>query len=358
MGGDHLAVLVTGGAGYIGSHLCIELLESGYDIIVLDNFSTSSPEALKRVQKIIGRTLRVYNVDLNNKMNLMRIFSKESIDSVIHLAGFKSVGESTSSPLKYYANNITGTINLCEVMEIFNVKKLVFSSSATVYAPTNNHMPISENHPLGAINPYGHTKQIIEDMLRGLYHSSPMWSVSILRYFNPVGAHDSGLIGEDPKGVPTNLLPYIAEVAVGNISTLFVYGNDYPTKDGTGIRDYIHVGDLAKGHKEVLKRTMDTTGFETFNLGTGKGYSVMEMIQAFERVSGKRINYQIKPRRKGDIAFCVADVSKAKNQLGWAAEKDINTMCEDTWRWQKANPSGYKHRNNLSFEKEVIINDR
>jgi UDP-glucose 4-epimerase len=355
MGGDHLAVLVTGGAGYIGSHLCVELLRAGYETIVVDNFSTSSPEALNRVQKITSGPLRVYHMDLANRVSLMQLFSNESIDAVIHLAGFKSVGESTSSPLKYYANNIAGTITLCEVMESFQVRKLVFSSSATVYAPSPTHTPISENHPLGAINPYGHTKLIIEGMLSELFQSSPGWSISILRYFNPVGAHESGLIGEDPKGVPTNLLPYLAGVAVGNIPTLFVYGNDYPTKDGTGIRDYIHVVDLARGHMEVLKRTMETTGLETYNLGTGKGYSVMEMIQAFERVSGKKIAYQFMPRRKGDLAFCVADVTKAKHQLNWKTAKDIDAICEDTWRWQKANPNGYKTKTTPPQKEEKMV---
>ncbi|MFS0673943.1 UDP-glucose 4-epimerase GalE [Ornithinibacillus sp. 179-J 7C1 HS] len=352
-----MSVLVTGGAGYIGTHICVELLQAGYDVVVIDNFSNSKMEALDRVTRITGKKIKVYKVDLIDKESLLQVFTNESIESVIHLAGYKCVSESTSTPLKYYANNITGTINLCEVMQRFHVTKLVFSSSATVYAPTTLHEPISEEHILGAINPYGHTKQMIEEILKGLYYSDPTWSISVLRYFNPVGAHESGLIGEDPKGIPNNLVPFIANVAIGKLPMLFIYGNDYPTKDGTGVRDYIHVVDLAKGHLCALEKVTQSIGFDTYNLGTGKGYTVLEMIKAFEQVSKRKIPYKIVSRRKGDVAICYADVSKAREELSWMARKNVVAMCEDTWRWQRLNPNGYRKGHHQTYEKEVILND-
>ncbi|WP_026909074.1 UDP-glucose 4-epimerase GalE [Paucisalibacillus globulus] len=334
-----MAILVTGGAGYIGSHLCLELLNAGYEVVVVDNNSTSSSDALKRVQEITRKSVTVYTVDLGKKEDLLDVFSNHTISSVIHLAGYKSVSESSSIPLTYYANNIMSTLILCEVMQMFNVKSLVFSSSATVYAPTEKNEPISESHPLGAINPYGHTKQVIEEILRYLFYSDPSWSICMLRYFNPVGAHDSGQIGENPKGIPNNLVPYITNVAAGLLPALSIYGNDYPTRDGTGIRDYIHVVDLAQGHISALKKVETTTGINAYNLGTGKGYSVLEMVRSFQNVSGREIPYIIAPRRKGDIAVSFADVTKAKEELGWEAKRGIDAMCMDAWRWQRANPS-------------------
>ncbi|SES89481.1 UDP-galactose 4-epimerase [Oceanobacillus limi] len=330
-----MAILITGGAGYIGAHICVELLHEGYDIVVVDNFSTSNLEGLNRVKYITGKSFKVYNLDITDSDKIRQLFSKESIDSVIHLAGYKSVSESTATPLKYYANNIAGTITLCEVMQEFGVKRLVFSSSATVYAPSNHDGPISEDHPLGAINPYGQTKEIIEGILRNLYLSDQTWSIRILRYFNPVGAHESGQIGENPKGIPNNLMPYIAKVAGGELPVLSVYGSDYPTKDGTGIRDYIHVVDLARGHLHALKAAEASEEIDMFNLGTGRGYSVLEMVEAFERASGRSVPYILAPRRKGDTAICYADVSKAKKKLGWEAKKGINQMCHDAWQWDR-----------------------
>ncbi|MBC5637999.1 UDP-glucose 4-epimerase GalE [Ornithinibacillus sp. BX22] len=352
-----MAILVTGGAGYIGTHLCVELLYAGYDVVVIDNFSNSNPEALRRVKRMTGKLLKIYKLDLMDKNRLAQVFSMERIDAVIHLAGYKSVSESTSTPLKYYANNIAGTINLCEVMQRNQIKRLVFSSSATVYAPTAQQAPITEEHPVGASNPYGYTKQMIEGILHGIAQSDPSWSIRVLRYFNPVGAHESGRIGEDPLGVPNNLVPYIANVAVGNLPTLFIYGNDYPTKDGTGVRDYIHVVDLAKGHLHALKKVMESIGFDTYNLGTGKGYSVLEMVKAFEEVSNKIIPYKVVSRRIGDVAICYADVSKAREKLGWEAKRDIMAMCRDTWRWKKRNPNGYGIGDSKADEKEVMVHD-
>ncbi|MGY0691508.1 UDP-glucose 4-epimerase GalE [Virgibacillus sp. FSP13] len=329
-----MTILITGGAGYIGAHICLELLRANYEIVVVDNFSNSTPDTLERVKYMTGATFPVYHLDLLDKEGLLELFAKEGITSVIHLAGYKSVGKSTSNPLSYYANNIVGTITLCEVMQQFNVKNLVFSSSATVYAPTKHHGPISEEYPLGAINPYGKTKQIIEWMLHDLYSSDETWSIRILRYFNPVGADESGQIGENPKGVPTNLMPYMSMVALGILPYLSIYGNDYPTRDGTGIRDYIHVTDLARGHLYALENSWQSQGIDSYNLGTGKGYSVLEMVQAFEQSSGKHIPYAYAPRRNGDIAVSYADVSKAKEQLGWQATKGIASMCQDAWNWQ------------------------
>jgi len=346
-----MAVLVTGGAGYIGSHTCVELLNKGYEIIVIDNFCNSNPEALKRVSEITGKSFIYYNVDLLNKSDLEDVFIKHKIESVIHFAGLKAVGESTIYPIEYYHNNVTGTLILCELMNKYEVKKLVFSSSATVYGSTDQ-VPISEEAHIGAVNPYGRTKQMIEEILRDLFHSDHSWSIALLRYFNPIGAHESGLIGEDPKGIPNNLMPYISQVAVGKLQSLSVFGNDYPTIDGTGIRDYIHVVDLAIGHIRALEKVLNKNGVDTFNLGTGRGYSVLEMIRAFEKATDQNISYVIKERRTGDTAICYADITKAKNELGWQASRNIEKMCEDTWRWQKNNPSGYQG------DSEMISNDK
>lgn len=336
-----MAILVTGGAGYIGSHTCVELLQEGYDVIVMDNFSNSKPESLKRVTEITGRNLKVYATDLLDKIGITQIFSENNIEAVIHLAGLKAVGESTEIPLDYYQNNVIGTIKLCEVMREHNVKKLVFSSSATVYGAINK-VPISEEAIHGAVNPYGRTKQMVEEILQDLYHSDQEWSIALLRYFNPIGAHESGQIGEDPNGIPNNLLPYISQVAVGKMEHLNIYGNDYPTADGTGIRDYIHVVDLAVGHIRALEKVKVTHDVEAFNLGTGRGYSVLEVVKAFERASKQSIGYRIVDRRAGDVGVSYADASKAKDRLGWKATRGINEMCEDTWRWQQKNLNGYE----------------
>lgn len=335
-----MSILVTGGAGYIGSHTCVELLNAGYDVVVADNLSNSKYESLSRVMEITGKTLKFYEVDILDKAGLEKIFAENSIKAVIHFAGLKAVGESVRLPLYYYHNNLTGTMVLCEVMNQFHVKKLVFSSSATVYG-VPERMPIREDFPLGATNPYGRSKLMIEDMLRDLYLSDAEWSISLLRYFNPIGAHESGRIGEDPNGIPNNLMPYITQVAVGKLKELSVFGSDYPTADGTGVRDYIHVVDLAKGHLKALKKIVSTTGIDAYNLGTGTGYSVLEMVAAFEKASGKKVPYRISERRPGDVANCYADPAKAKNELGWTAEKGIEEMCSDSWRWQKNNPNGY-----------------
>lgn len=335
-----MSILVTGGAGYIGSHTCVELLNAGYDVVVADNLSNSKYESLSRVMEITGKTLKFYEVDILDKAGLEKIFAENSIEAVIHFAGLKAVGESVRLPLYYYHNNLTGTMILCEVMNQFHVKKLVFSSSATVYG-VPERMPIREDFPLGATNPYGRSKLMIEDMLRDLYLSDAEWSISLLRYFNPIGAHESGRIGEDPNGIPNNLMPYITQVAVGKLKELSVFGSDYPTADGTGVRDYIHVVDLAKGHLKALKKIVSTTGIDAYNLGTGTGYSVLEMVAAFEKASGKKVPYRISERRPGDVANCYADPAKAKNELGWTAEKGIEEMCSDSWRWQKNNPNGY-----------------
>jgi UDP-glucose 4-epimerase len=335
-----MSILVTGGAGYIGSHTCVELLNAGYDVVVADNLSNSKYESLSRVMEITGKTLKFYEVDILDKAGLEKIFAENSIEAVIHFAGLKAVGESVRLPLYYYHNNLTGTMILCEVMNQFHVKKLVFSSSATVYG-VPECMPIREDFPLGATNPYGRSKLMIEDMLRDLYLSDAEWSISLLRYFNPIGAHESGRIGEDPNGIPNNLMPYITQVAVGKLKELSVFGSDYPTADGTGVRDYIHVVDLAKGHLKALKKIVSTTGIDAYNLGTGTGYSVLEMVAAFEKASGKKVPYRISERRPGDVANCYADPAKAKNELGWTAEKGIEEMCSDSWRWQKNNPNGY-----------------
>ena len=336
-----MKILVTGGAGYIGTHTCVELLNAGYEIIVVDNFSNSKPEALKRVREIAGKDFTFYQADILDKEMLDSIFNENQIDAVIHFAGLKAVGESVALPLWYYHNNITGTLVLCEVMKKHGVKKMVFSSSATVYGMAEQ-VPISENFALGATNPYGRTKQIIEEILRDLYVSDHEWSISLLRYFNPIGAHKSGRIGEDPKGIPNNLIPYITQVAVGKLSELSVFGNDYPTQDGTAMRDYIHVTDLAMGHLKALEKISKSQGVEAYNLGTGCGYSVLEMAAAFEKASGRKIPYKIVNRRPGDVAICYANATKAKLELGWVAKRGMKEMCEDSWRWQLNNPNGYE----------------
>lgn len=337
-----MAILVTGGAGYIGSHTCIELINAGYDVVVLDNLCNSSEKSLERVAQITGKKVPFYKVDLLDREGMDEVFKKESIDSVIHFAGLKAVGESVAKPLEYYHNNITGTLLLCDVMRSHNVKNIIFSSSATVYGDPA-FIPITEECPKGVItNPYGQTKSMLEQILSDLHVADPEWNVVLLRYFNPIGAHESGLIGEDPKGIPNNLLPYIAQVAVGKLECLGVFGDDYDTVDGTGVRDYIHVVDLANGHVKALKKIEDKSGVSVYNLGTGNGYSVLQVVKAFEKACGKTIPYAIKPRRPGDIATCYADAAKAKAELGWEAQFGIERMCADSWRWQSQNPNGYE----------------
>ncbi len=334
-----MAVLVTGGAGYIGSHTCVELLNAGEEIIILDNFVNSKPEALNRIKAITGKDFRFYEADLLNKEAIDKVFAENSIDAVIHFAGLKAVGESVMQPIRYYHNNITGTLNLCNVMQAHNVKKMVFSSSATVYG-TPKTVPIDETFPLSTTNPYGSTKLMIEQILRDIYTADNEWSIALLRYFNPIGAHKSGLIGEDPNGIPNNLMPYIAQVAIGKLECLGVFGNDYPTHDGTGVRDYIHVVDLSLGHLKALAKIRKDKGVDAYNLGTGKGYSVLDVVAAFEKASGKKVKYQIKPRRPGDIAECYANPEKAKKILGWEAIYGIEEMCRDSWNFTQKNPQG------------------
>ncbi|GAB6559141.1 MULTISPECIES: UDP-glucose 4-epimerase GalE [Bacillus] len=336
-----MAILITGGAGYIGSHTCIELLNSNYKIIVVDNLSNSSIESLNRVKEITGKQFEFYKESVLNREKMNEIFLRNNIEAVIHFAGFKAVGESTTIPLVYYYNNIISTIILCDVMQKHNVKKFIFSSSATVYGIPKTS-PITEEFPLSVTNPYGQTKLMIEQIMRDVAKADDEWSIALLRYFNPFGAHKSGRIGEDPNGVPNNLMPYVTQVAVGKLKELNIFGNDYPTKDGTGVRDYIHVVDLAKGHVKALEKVLETKGIEAYNLGTGKGYSVLEMVKAFERVSGKKIPYKVIGRRPGDVAICFADVSKAKRELGWEAEYGLEEMCVDSWRWQVNNKNGYQ----------------
>lgn len=334
-------ILLTGGAGYIGSHTALELLEAGYEVVVIDNLNNSSQKSLSRVQEITGKSLTFQKVDILDEKALRGVFETLSFDAVIHFAAFKAVAESVAQPLRYYQNNVTGTLLLCEVMREFGVKNIVFSSSATVYGDAKD-MPLQEDFPmLPAANPYGRTKQMMEDILRDLYESDNEWNIAILRYFNPIGAHESGRIGEDPNGVPANLLPYLAQVAVGKRPYLRVFGDDYPTPDGTGIRDYIHVVDLAAAHVMALQKVASGSGLVTYNLSTGKGRSVFEVIAAFEKASGKKIPYQIMPRRPGDVAVSYADPSRAERDMGWAARRDINDMCADAWRWQSQNPNGF-----------------
>lgn len=335
-----MKVLVTGGAGYIGSHTCVELLNAGHEIVVIDNLSNSSAESLRRVERITGKSVVLETVDIRDREALDRIFSQQAFDAVIHFAGLKAVGESVSQPLRYYQNNVEGTLTLCEVMAQHNVFNLVFSSSATVYGDPHT-VPITESFPLSATNPYGRSKLMIEEILRDLGKSDARWNCILLRYFNPVGAHTSGLIGEDPNGIPNNLLPYVSQVAVGKLECLSVFGNDYATPDGTGVRDFIHVVDLAIGHLKALEKLASNPRVIAYNLGTGQGYSVLDMIAAFEKASGKKINYRIAPRRPGDIATCYADPEFAAQELKWRAARGVEEMTRDAWNWQKQNPQGY-----------------
>lgn len=335
-----MSILVTGGAGYIGSHTCVELLNAGFEVVVVDNLCNSSEKALDRVRAITGKDLTFYKADLLDAAAVEEIFKKEKIDSVIHFAGLKAVGESVSKPLEYYHNNLTGTIILCQVMKKYNVKNIVFSSSATVYGSPKT-VPIQEDFPLSVTNPYGRTKLILEEVLTDLHVADASWNVLLLRYFNPIGAHKSGSIGENPKGIPNNLIPYVTQVAIGKLPCVHVFGNDYDTPDGTGVRDYIHVVDLALGHVKALEKLKENPGVVIYNLGTGIGYSVLDIIHNFEKACGKTLPYQIDARRPGDIATCYADATKAYKELGWKATRDLAEMCEDSWRWQKNNPNGY-----------------
>ena len=338
-----MKVLVTGGAGYIGSHTCVELIAAGYEPVIFDNFYNSKPQVIERLERICGRAIKVINGDITNAGQLASAFSEHDFAAVIHFAGLKAVGESCEKPLLYYQNNVAGTLSLCETMKEHGIDRLIFSSSATVYGDPDL-VPIDESAKTGATNPYGRSKLIIEQIL-GDFCSAPdsSWRVSLLRYFNPIGAHESGLIGEDPMGIPNNLLPYVAQVAVGKLKSLGVFGDDYSTPDGTGVRDYIHVVDLARGHVKALQHLLgQEPGCHTFNLGTGSGYSVLEVVKAFESVCGKKVPYEIKPRRPGDIAECYAKTDKAESQLGWKAGFGLKRMVEDTWRWQSGNPEGYK----------------
>lgn len=336
-----MAILVTGGAGYIGSHTTVELLAAGYEVIILDDFSNSSPKVLDRLKTITGKNIAFYEGSILNKPFLNKIFKENNIEAVIHFAAFKAVGESVKEPLKYYHNNITGTISLLEVMAENKVKNIVFSSSATVYG-MNNISPLTEDMPTSATNPYGYTKVMMEQILNDVAFADKEWSVTNLRYFNPIGAHESGLIGEAPNGVPNNIMPYITQVAVGKLQELSIFGDDYDTPDGTGVRDYIHVVDLAKGHVLALKDNLATTGSHVYNLGAGKGYSVLDLVKTFEKENGVTIPYTIKPRRAGDIATCYANSSKAKEVLGWTVQKTLADMVRDSWRWQSQNPNGYE----------------
>jgi UDP-glucose 4-epimerase len=335
-----MPILVTGGAGYIGSHTCVELLNEGYEIIVLDNLMNSKEESLDRISEITGKSFPFYKVDLLNEAEIEQVFMENDIEAVIHFAGLKAVGESVRFPLRYYHNNITGTINLLNIMKKYDVNRMVFSSSATVYGMPER-VPISEDFPLSALNPYGRTKLMIEEILTDLYKSEQNWSIALLRYFNPIGAHKSGMIGEDPNGIPSNLMPFITQVAVAKLPELSVFGDNYSTADGTGVRDYIHVVDLAKGHLKALEKVSSSQGIEAYNLGTGKGCSVLEMIEAFEEATGVRVPYKVVAPRVGDAAICFADASKAKQELDWVAKKGLHEMCMDSWRWQSKNPNGY-----------------
>ena len=335
-----MAVLVSGGMGYIGSHTTVELLNAGFDVVIADDLSNSKELVKDRIEKITGKTTKFYNVDLTNEEEAEKVFLENDIDSVIHFAAFKAVGESVEKPLEYYYNNITSALVMLRLMRKYNCKNFVFSSSATVYGDAKI-VPITEDSPLSATNPYGRTKLMIEDMLRDIAKADPTLNVAILRYFNPVGAHKSGTIGEDPNGIPNNLMPYITKVAVGELKQLRVFGNDYPTHDGTGVRDYIHVVDLAQGHVKALEKLKTNPGLVTYNLGTGNGYSVLDVVKAFAEASGREIPYEIVDRRPGDIATCYADPKLANEELGWTAERGIKEMCEDSWRWQSNNPKGY-----------------
>jgi UDP-glucose 4-epimerase len=336
-----MAILVTGGAGYIGSHTCVELLQAGYEVVVVDNLCNSSEKSLDRVEEITGKSVKFYQCDILDREGLTAIFEKESIESVIHFAGLKAVGESVAKPLEYYWNNVAGTLVLCDVMRQHGCKKIVFSSSATVYGDPHT-VPITEDFPLSVTNPYGRTKLMQEEIFRDFFVSDQEWNIILLRYFNPIGAHESGRIGENPKGIPNNLMPYITQVAVGKLECLGVFGDDYDTPDGSGVRDYIHVVDLAIGHVRAIEKLEKMSGgVKAINLGTGTGYSVLDMVKAFEKANGLEIPYVIKPRRPGDVATCYADPTLAEKELGWKAERDLVKMCEDSWRWQKNNPNGY-----------------
>ena len=336
-----MKILVTGGAGYIGSHTVVELLNQHHEVVVVDNLSNSSEESLNRVEIITGRSVEFHKVDILDQPSLEAVLEKHKFDSCIHFAGLKAVGESSQIPLKYYQNNVTGTLVLCESLAKFGCKNLVFSSSATVYGDPAT-VPITEEFPTSATNPYGRSKLMVEEILRDLHASDNSWNIALLRYFNPVGAHESGMIGEHPNGIPNNLMPFISQVAVGKRDKLFVFGNDYPTKDGTGVRDYIHVVDLANGHLKAIEKLTDNPGIVTYNLGTGTGYSVLEMVTAFEKASGKSVPVEISPRRPGDVATVYADPKKANTELNWSATIGVEKMCQDAWRWQSQNPTGYE----------------
>ena len=337
-----MEILVTGGTGYIGSHTCVELLNAGYKVVIVDNLSNSKEEVLCRIKKITGENIKFYKVDISDEEKLEHVFHENNIDAVINFAGLKSVEESAKMPIKYYYNNVTGTLVLCSLMKKYNVKKMVFSSSATVYG-NSDIVPIKEDFPLSATNPYGRTKLMIEEILKDIYNSDQEWRISLLRYFNPIGAHESGMIGEDPNDIPNNLMPYITKVALGKIDKLSVFGDDYDTHDGTGIRDYIHVVDLAKGHLQALEGLLKNKGVNEYNLGTGIGYSVLDVINKFEIATGRIIPYIIKKRRHGDVAKSYADPTKAYIELGWKAEKNLMSMCKDAWNWQVKNPDGYNN---------------
>ena len=336
-----MAVLVTGGLGYIGSHTVVELLENNEEVVIVDNLLNSKLSLKDRIEEITNNGVKYYNIDLVNEEDVRKVFNENRIESVIHFAALKAVGESVEKPIEYFHNNLVNTLVVLKIMKEFSVKNFVFSSSATVYGNAKE-MPIKENFSLSVTNPYGRTKLMIEDILRDVYFSDNSWNIAILRYFNPVGANKSGRIGEDPNGIPNNIMPYITKVAIGELKQVNVFGNDYPTIDGTGVRDYIHVVDLAKGHIKALDKLKSNCGLVTYNLGTGKGYSVLELIKAFSEASGKEIPFEITERRAGDVAICYADPSKANSELGWKAERDINDMCKDSWKWQTMNPMGYQ----------------
>ncbi|MBP3874520.1 MAG: UDP-glucose 4-epimerase GalE [Lachnospiraceae bacterium] len=336
-----MRILVTGGAGYIGSHTCVELLNEGHEVVILDNLYNSSRKAVDRIEEITGKKVTFYEADIRDRAGIKAVFDQEQIDAVIHFAGLKAVGESVAKPIEYYENNIGGTLTLCDEMRNHGVKNIIFSSSATVYGDPAE-IPITESCPKGVCtNPYGWTKSMLEQILTDIHTSDNEWNVVLLRYFNPIGAHKSGMIGEDPKGIPNNLLPYVAQVAIGKLPQIGVFGNDYDTPDGTGVRDYIHVVDLARGHVKALAKLTAGSGVNVYNLGTGNGYSVLDVIHAFEKACGHELKYEIKPRRPGDIATCYAKCDKAKRELGWEAEYGIEEMCADSWRWQSQNPNGY-----------------
>lgn len=335
-----MSILITGGAGYIGSHTSVELLNAGYDIVIVDNFSNSKPEVLNRIEELTGKNFKFYKVDILDRDALNEVFSENDIEAVIHFAGLKSVGESVAMPISYYYNNITGSLILAELMAKHDVKKIVFSSSATVYG-MNNVSPLTEDLPLSTTNPYGSTKLMIEQIFQDIYVSDKEWSIALLRYFNPIGAHESGRMGEDPKGIPNNIMPYITQVAVGKRDKLSIFGDDYDTQDGTGVRDYIHVVDLAKGHLKAVEKVMKAKGIEAYNLGTGIGYSVLDLVKNFEEATGAKVPYVITKRRPGDIATCFSDPTKALKELDWKTEKTLKDMCKDSWKWQSNNKAGY-----------------